>query len=160
MIRIDDLSRLFVEATAPEIEVDKLKIGQAVVIKAPALLGKSYQGKIKNISLAAKEQGEMDRSKVEFSVTIEVLDSDTRLKPGMSVIVDVITHQLDHVLVLRHEFIQKEGDQYFVTLQNGTKRKIEVGIQNDEVFEIRKGLKDGEKVQQTDFLSMLKGKSL
>ncbi|MEI6790340.1 MAG: efflux RND transporter periplasmic adaptor subunit [Myxococcaceae bacterium] len=156
MVRIDDLSKLFVEATAPEIDVDKLKEGQEVLFKSSALLGHSYKGKIKSIFLAAKEQSDSDRSKVEFAVRIEVLNADGHLKPGMSVIVDIITKQLIHVLMLRHEFIQKEGNQYFVTLQNGSKRKIEVGVQNEEVFEILKGLKEGEKVQQTDFLSIIK----
>jgi len=45
-----------------------------------------------------------------------------------------------------------------VVLENGQKKEIEIGIQNEEAFEIRGGLKEGEKVQLTDFLSLLKEK--
>ena len=156
LVRIDDLSQLFVEASAPEIEVDKLKIGQEVVIKASAILGRSYKGKIDRISLAAKEQKDWDKSRVEFPVMIQVLDHDAQLKPGMSVIVDIITGKLKNVLTVRHEFIQKEGDKYFVVTENGTKKSVEVGIQNEDFFEIKGGVAEGEKIRQTDFLSLLK----
>ena len=46
IIRIDDLSHLFVDATSPEIEVDKLQEGQVVVFLVLVLLRRSYKGKI------------------------------------------------------------------------------------------------------------------
>jgi multidrug efflux pump subunit AcrA (membrane-fusion protein) len=157
MVRIDDLTRTFVEANSPEIEVGKLKLGQEAVIKASAVLSRSYKGKIEHISLAAKEQKDWDKSRVEFPVLIEVTDNDGQLKPGMSVIVDIITNKLTKVLTLRHEFIQKDGEKYFVVTESGEKKNIEVGLQNEEAFEIKSGLNEGEKVRQTDFLSIVKG---
>jgi multidrug efflux pump subunit AcrA (membrane-fusion protein) len=156
LVRIDDLTRLLVEASAPEIEVAKLLIGQEAVIKASAVLGRAYKGKIRHISLAAKEQKDWDKSRVEFPVVIEVLDSDAQLKPGMSVVVDIITHKAEKILTLRHEFIQKDGEKYFVVTEEGTKKPIEVGLQNEEVFEIKSGAAEGEKIRQTDFLSLIK----
>jgi len=160
LVRIDDLSKLFVEAIAPEIEIDKIKQGQEVTISSSALLGRTYQGIIQTIFLAANAQGDFDKSKTEFSLMIQFLKVDAHLKPGMSVIVDIITQKISRALVLRHEFIQKKSDQYWVTLQDGTQKKIEVGIQNEDFFEIRSGLKEGEKVHQTDFLNLTKGQSL
>jgi multidrug efflux pump subunit AcrA (membrane-fusion protein) len=156
IVRIDDLSHLFIEANAPETEVGKLKIGQEVLIKASAVLGQSYTGKIRKISLAAKEQKDWDKSRVEFSIWIQVVENDRLLKPGMSVIVDVITRKLTDVLTLRHEFVQRDKDKYFVIGPKGVHKNIEVGIQNEEVFEIKKGLVEGEKVRQIDFLSLIK----
>ena len=156
MVRIDDLSKLFVEAASPELEVGKLKIGQEATIKASAVLGRSYKGKIEHISLAAKEQKDFDKSRVEFSVQLEIKDKDVQIRPGMSVIVDIITNRISHVLMLRHEFIQKDGDKYFVVTEKGEKKEIEVGLQNEQFFEIRKGLLENENIHQTDFLSALK----
>jgi HlyD family secretion protein len=119
-------------------------------------LGRTYQGKIQHISLAAKEQRDWDKSRVEFPVLVAVKDQDELLKSGMSVVLDIITHKLTGILTLRHEFIQKSGDKYFVVTEKGEKKGIEVGIQNEEVFEIRSGVKEGEKIRQTDFLSILK----
>ena len=63
-------------------------------------------------------------------------------------------NRADDVLTLRHEYIQKVGDKYFVVMANGDKRSIEVGIQNEEAFEILSGVKEGEKVRQTDFFEL------
>ncbi|MGK5085859.1 efflux RND transporter periplasmic adaptor subunit [Bdellovibrionota bacterium FG-1] len=156
LVRIDDLTRLFVEASTPEIEVDKLKLGQEAVIKASAVLGRAYTGKIRHISLAAKDQNDWDKSRVEFPVVIEVTNSDLQLKSGMSVVVDIITNKLTNILTLKHEFLQKDGDKFFVVTENGEKKPIEVGTQNEEVFEVRGGVKEGEKIRQTDFLSIIK----
>jgi HlyD family secretion protein len=156
LVRIDDLSRMFIEAATPEIEIGKIKVGQEAIIKASAVLGRTYQGKIQHISLAAKEQRDWDKSRVEFPVLVAVKDQDELLKSGMSVVLDIITHKLTGILTLRHEFIQKSGDKYFVVTEKGEKKGIEVGIQNEEVFEIRSGVKEGEKIRQTDFLSILK----
>ena len=38
-------------------------------------------------------------------------------------------------------------------LESGEKRNIEVGTQTEDAFEILKGVKEGDKVRQTDFLS-------
>lgn len=156
VVRIDDISKLFVEAIAPEAEISKLREGQEVVIKASALLSHAYKGKIRHISLAAKEQKEWsDKTRVEFTLQIEVLNPDSSLLPGMSVIVDIITNEAKHVLTLRHEYIQKENDSYFVVAASGKKKSIQVGIQNEEFFEIKSGLSEGEQIQQNDFLLLL-----
>jgi multidrug efflux pump subunit AcrA (membrane-fusion protein) len=156
MVRIDDLTHTFIEANSPEIEVGKLKLGQEVIIKASAVSSRSFKGKIEHISLAATEQKDWDKSRVEFPVLIQVTDNDGQLKPGMSVVVDIITDKLVGVLTLKHEFIQKDAGKYFVVTEGGEKKNIEVGLQNEEAFEIKKGLNEGEKIQQTDFLSLLK----
>lgn len=156
LVRIDDLTKLNIEANSPEIEVGKLKVGQEAIIKASAILSRSYKGKIQYISLAAKEQKDWDKSRVEFSVFIEIIDKDSQIKPGMSVVIDIIANKLTNILTLRHEFIQKDGAKYFVMTEKGEKKSIDIGLQNEEVFEIKSGIVEGQKVQQTDFLSVLK----
>jgi multidrug efflux pump subunit AcrA (membrane-fusion protein) len=157
IVRIDDLTHLRVEATSPELDVEKLKVGQEAVIKASSILGKSYQGRILTISLAAKEQKDWDKSRVEFSVQLDVLNPDPQLEPGMSVVCDIIANKLTNVLTLQHEFIQKSSDgKYTVTALDGSKKPIEVGLQNEEAFQVKSGVNEGEEVQQTDFLALLK----
>ena len=156
LVRVDDVSTLYVAADAPEIDMVKIKVGQEVVIRASAILTRSYKGIVREISLAAREKKDWYRSneKVEFPLRIEVMDKDAQLKPGMSALIDITAAKVTSVLTLRHEFIQKTGDQYFVTLTNGKRRSIEVGLQNEEMFEITKGVNEGDKVRQTDFQAM------
>lgn len=155
ILRIDDLDKLYVMAMAPEIDRVKIVPNQEAVIKASALPQQTYKGVIRELSLAAKQKEEWSRSQVvEFPIRIELLDKDDKIKPGMSVIIDVLTNKKEKVLTLRHEYIQREDDQYFVMLKDGKRRDIKVGLQNEEGFEILEGLREGEMVKLVDFTAI------
>jgi multidrug efflux pump subunit AcrA (membrane-fusion protein) len=159
ILRVDDLSKLFVTASAPEIDWVKISPGQEVEIRAAAVLTRTYKGVIRELSLAAKqEEGQSwgGGSKVEYPVRLEILDPDKQLSPGMTVVVDIIAQKHENVLTLPHEFVSRDGIKYFVTMANGEKRAIEIGMQNEEAFEIKSGVKENERVKQVDFASLLK----
>lgn len=152
ILRIDDSSKLFIVANAPEIDRVKIEAGQEAIIKASAILSRKYKGIIRELSLAAREKVEWSRSQVvEFPIRIEIMDSDEAIKAGMSVIIDVITQKKENVLMLRHEFVRRNDEKYYVILDSGKRKDIEVGIQNEEGFEIVSGLVEGDKVEQIDF---------
>lgn len=156
IVRIDDLSRIFISADVPESDVSKIRVGQEVLIKASGALSRDYRGQIREIALAAKERKDWDRSgeRVEFPIRIEILDPDTGVRPGMSTLVDVITAKKDGVTAIPHEFVEKRKDDYLVTLEDGSQRKIKVGLRNEEMFEVVDGLKEGDKVKMVDFVSL------
>ncbi len=152
ILRIDDASKLYVVANAPEIDRVKIKSGQETVIKASAILNRKYQGILRELSLAAREKEHWGRSQVvDFPVRIEIMDADEMLRSGMSVVLDVITAKKEKVLTLRHEFIRRDNEQYFVILSSGKRQDIQVGLQNEEGFEIISGLFEGDKIKQIDF---------
>lgn len=156
ILRIDDNRKYFAHADAAEIDRVKLKIGQEAIIRVSAILDRAYKGVIRELSLAAKEKDQWGRSSqsVEFTIKIEITDSDEKLNSGMSVVVDVITARKEKVLMLRHEFIRREGDKYFIIMNSGERRDIQVGLQNEEGFEIISGVKEGEEVKQVDFTEL------
>lgn len=155
IVRIDDLSKLYIYANTPEIDRIKVKLGQEVVVSASAILNQKYKGIIRELSLAAKEKEQWGRSQVvEFPIRIEIIDKDEQLKPGMSAVIDIITSKKEKVLFLRHEFIRKENETYFVILDSGKRKDIQVGIQNEEGFEIVSGLGEGEKIRQIDYSNL------
>ena len=158
ILRIDDLTRLFVAANAPEIDWVKLKTGQEVEVKASAILNRSYKGVIRELSLAARqdEGNWSNSSKVEFPIRLEILDADKQLSPGMTVVVDIIANRRENVLTLPHEFVSREGEKYFVQPAKGERKEIKVGLQNEQAFEVVSGLQEGDKVKQIDFAALLK----
>lgn len=156
IMRIDDLSKMYVNANVPEIDVVKIKSDFAAVIKVSAILSRNYKGIVREISQAAIQKDQWGgRSQVEYLVKIEITDADSQLKPGMSAVVDIITNKKDSVLTLGHEFIQKDNDNYFVILKNGSKKDIKLGLQNETAFEITEGLSEGQEVRQVDFLKLI-----
>ncbi|RYZ75796.1 MAG: HlyD family efflux transporter periplasmic adaptor subunit, partial [Proteobacteria bacterium] len=156
VIRMDDLSKMYINANAPEMDMVKLKAGLETIIRVSAILDKTYSGVVKSISQAATATEQWGgRAQVNFVVKIEVTNADKDLKPGMSAIVDIVTNKKPGVLTLAHEFIQKNGEQFFVIMKDGKRRDIKVGLQNETAFEIASGLKEGEEVRQVDFFKLI-----
>ncbi len=152
ILRIDDSSKLSIIAYVPEIDRVKLKNNQEAVISASAILDKKYKGIIRDLSLAAREKDQWGRSQVvDFPLRIDITDSDETIRPGMSVVIDVITAKKEKVLTLRHEFIRRENEKYYVILSSGKRKDIQVGIQNEEGFEITGGITEADKIKQVDF---------
>lgn len=152
ILRIDDLSKLFINSNVPEIDRVKIKLGQEAIIKASAILNRTYKGKITELSLSSREKEGWSRSQViEFPIKIELSDFDSQLKSGMSVIIDIITDKKNNILTLRHEYIHQENDSYYVVLANGERKEIKIGLQNEESSEILGELKEGEIVKIVDF---------
>ncbi|MGZ3687437.1 MAG: efflux RND transporter periplasmic adaptor subunit [Bdellovibrionota bacterium] len=156
LVRIDDLSQLSILSDVPEVDVVNIHRGQEVVIKAAPILGRTYKGVIREITLAAREKKEWARNsdKVEFPVRVEIVDQDAEIRPGMSAIIDIIANRRDNALTLRHEYVQKEGEKFFVTLDSGEHRPIETGLKNEELIEITKGLREGDHVKLVNFLAL------
>jgi multidrug efflux pump subunit AcrA (membrane-fusion protein) len=156
VLRIDDLTKMYIHAKAPEIDVVKIKDGMESVIKVSAILSRNYNGSVREISQAATNKENWGgRGQVDYLVKIEVTDADRQLRPGMSAVIDIIAGKKDKVPTLAHEFIEKDGDKYFVVMKDGGRRQIKVGLQNETVFEIVSGLKEGDEVRQVDFLKLV-----
>lgn len=156
IVRIDDLSRLSVVTDIPETDIGKLKLGQEAVVTPNSAFGREFTGKVKEISLAAKESEDWRvNSRVEFPVQIELNEVHAELRPGMSASVEVIVFKKESALTLRHEFVQRAGGRYFAVLEDGEKREIKVGMRSENVFEILEGVKEGDRVRQVDILEGL-----
>lgn len=155
LIRLDDISKLYVNASVPEIDIVKIKKGQEAIVKASPILDRSYKGTVKDISLAATlQESYNNRSQAEYLVKLEILDIDEQLKPGMSTVLDIIPAKKSDILTVPHEYIDKQGEKYFVTTKDGTQKEIQVGMQNESIVEIISGLKEGEEITQVDFINL------
>jgi HlyD family secretion protein len=155
VVRIDDLSRLFVAADVAEIDYPKVTVGQDVLIRISPILDRTYKGVVRETALAAKETKESRwDSKIEFSVRIEILDKDDRALPGMSAVMDIIPQKREKVLSLRHEYVYMTKTETYVILENGEKRNVRIGLQSEDSVEILDGLKEGERVRQVDFTAI------
>lgn len=155
--RIDDLSEMYIDSAVPEIDRLKLKIGQDAVVKASAILEQNYKAVVTQLSFAAKERDRWERSTtVEFPVRLKIQNVDGKIQSGMSVLIDIITLKKESVLMLRHEFIHQEDENYFVVTDKGDRKNIQLGAQNEEVAEVLSGIDEGQKVRRVNFADMVK----
>ena len=149
--------RIYVLATIDEVDVGRLKVGQAVAITVDAFSGEKFDGSIRRISpivSGGKLESRTDDVWVYFN------KKDPRLKPGMSADIEILITTLQNVLsVPSQAVIEREGKkQVYVAigseLKPGAKataklRPVEIGITNWSYTEITKGLSAGEFVITT-----------
>lgn len=155
MIRIDDLTKYFVVAKAPELDAARIKKEMDVDIRINALKAPGVRGVVRSIDLAAQEADGWRQQQSSFDVRVEISNPPEGIRSGQSAILDIVTDKFANVLSLEHEFINQEGDNYFVITRKGERRPIQVGRQSDMAMEITQGLAEGDEVEQVDFLKLL-----
>jgi HlyD family secretion protein len=144
--RVDDLSRLLVDVEVSEIDINRIEVGQEVTLNFDAILDKDYKGEVVEVSPVGTEfQGI-----VNFQVTVELLDFDERVKPGMTAGLNIVVSQLDNVLLVLNRAVRVENGKRVVYVLNGQipqSVEIELGASSDTYSEVIGGdLKPGDKI--------------
>lgn len=157
VVRLDDLSKIFVDVKLGESERGKVKLGQKAIVRVNALPNKTFNAQLEQLSLATVE-GDSYREKNDFALRAKVLDQTAELLPGMTVLMDIIIEKIEGIPTLSHECIQRDEKNTFVMLKDGTRVNIETGLQDEQRAHIKSGLKTGDVVQITDFAGLIKDK--
>jgi HlyD family secretion protein len=112
--QLDDLSQFFIDLDVTEIDINQIEIGQQVILTFDAILAKEYHGEVVEVASVGTEfQGV-----VNFVVTVELLDADADVKPGMTAEVDIKISQLDNVLLVPNRAVLvAAGEQVVYVLQ-------------------------------------------
>jgi HlyD family secretion protein len=144
--RIDDLSRLLVDVQLSEVDINRVKTGQEVVLTFDAVLGREYHGRLVEVA----EAGTVTQGVVNFTVTIELTDADSKIKPGMTAAVTITVEQLDNVLLVPNRAVRLlEGKRYVYLLRGGQVEQVEItlGASSGSVSEVIAGdLHEGDDV--------------
>jgi multidrug efflux pump subunit AcrA (membrane-fusion protein) len=154
MVRVDDLSKFYVVAKAPELDASRIVIGMEVDVRISALKDNGLKGIVRGVDLAAQEADGWRQQQATFEVRVEILKPPKLIRSGQSAILDIVTSKYSDVLYLESEFINQEGNKYFVITRRGERKPIEVGRQSDTAMEV-KGLNEGDEVEQIDFMKLL-----
>ncbi len=152
MAVIYDMSSLKFDLNVDELDINKMKVGQEVVITADALEGKEYKGTVTKVSV----NGTTTNGVTTYPVTVEITEFDDALLPGMNVDVSIVVSNSQHVLMVPITAVNR-GDTVYVkgekeseddSAPEGYKTvKVTTGVSNDEYVEITSGLKEGDIVR-------------
>lgn len=124
-IRLDDLSRLLLDVQVSEVDVNFIQVGQDVSLSFDAILDREYQGKVVEVALV----GTSTQGVVDFTVTVELTDPDESVRPGMTAAVNIITRQLEDVLLVPNRAVRiMDGKRVVYTLENGTLTPVTVTL--------------------------------
>ena len=138
-MQIADLSKMKVTVQVGEKDIAKIAVGQSANVTYPAFPDIVSQGTVTAIASVANADASYGGSgSVTFNVDILIEAPDSRLKPGMTAEVSVVTEQLeDVVMVPTMALMTEDGENYYVNLATDdegkeTRRvKVTVVTQND-----------------------------
>ncbi|RME07447.1 MAG: efflux RND transporter periplasmic adaptor subunit [Anaerolineae bacterium] len=145
--RVDDLSRLLVDLDVSEVDVNKIRPGQDVVLTFDAVLAREYHGTVTEVGLVGVEQ----QGVVNFTVTVELLDADEVIRPGMTSAVNIVVSQLEDALLVPNRAVRVAGGErvVFVLRPDGSIDKVPItlGASSDTYSEVLEGdLQPGDEV--------------
>ncbi len=142
LMRIADLSKMWVKTKINEVNVGQLAEGQAAEISLDAIPGQRYAAKVVQIP----PRGEKENGIVTYEVTLEITDADRRMMPSMTANVDIVIGHEKAALYLPQAAIVEADGQAMATLSGGEKRPVRLGLKNETVVVIAEGLKEGDAV--------------
>ena len=149
IITLPDLTAMEVKTGVHESVLDWINEGMPATVTVDAFPDKTYKGSVKSVAVLA-DPGEWHSSDVKvYSVIVTIDEPVTRLRPGMSTVVDIHVERVKDVLSVPVQAIIQEKDENWCYVDGGEGvelRKVTVGKTNDKFVEIREGLAQADRV--------------
>jgi membrane fusion protein (multidrug efflux system) len=143
LFRVTSLNPLVAYLHVPEREYRNIEAGQPVSIDIDALPDEPVIATVSRVSPI------VDPQTGTFKITVEIVDDERRIKPGMfgriGVVHDVHTNALQ---VPRSAVVEDEGRTSVFVVENdvAVRKAVTLGYGNRGLVEITNGLEDGESV--------------
>ncbi len=124
-LRIDDLSDQFLDVQISEIDIPMVQVGQSAELVFDAYFESTFIGEVSKIAPV----GQNVQGVVEYTVRINLLDGDERIKPGMTAAVNIIVDRKEDVFVVpNNAIVSIDGQEHVYVQRNGTFEAVEVTL--------------------------------
>jgi len=133
------------EISVDELDILKLDLGQEAKITIDAIEETTLNPIIGYVSEIGLEGTNMN-SVTSYPVTI-TFEGREDIKMGMNCSVEIVVEDAEDVMALPVEALYSRRNKYFVVLEDGETKEVEIGIYNDSFVEIKSGLSLGDKVK-------------
>lgn len=130
-----------------ETDIAKVRPGQEAAIEISAVHDKTYKGIVTRVD----DIGTNIQGVVEYTVYLQIIDPDPRLRPGMTADVDIITSKLEDVLVVPNAAVKPyQGGRAVRAVDSKTGEiiyiPVKIGIRGESNTEIISGLNEGQSI--------------
>lgn len=150
--KLPDLSKMVSKTYINEVDINTVKIDQKVEIGLDAFPEKKLTGKVIQVANVGEQKPNTD-AKV-FQLLIEIHESDTTLRPGMTTSNNIVSGELEDVLFVPVESLHSQGDSLaYVYKKDGLgtiKQEVFLGKSNSDEVVILKGLEENDLVFLSD----------
>lgn len=150
VLELPDLSSIHLEARLDESDRGRLNQGQEAVVKIEAVPDREFKARIDTISLLAR----VDFSSgwpppKNFDLRLALLESDARIRPGMTAVARIATDRIANVLLVPSEAVfQKDGSPVLYVLDGSmfVEQRVQVARRGKEQAVIASGVEAGARV--------------
>ncbi len=144
--RLDDLSPLWIELDVSEIEVNRIREGQPVIITLDSSPGRQYNGEVVDVSAV----GKISSGVASFRVKAEIRDADRASRPTMTASASIIVAEMKDVLIVPASAVRFiDGQRVVYVLRQGQPTPVHVTLgsfSSNEIQVLEGDLQPGEAV--------------
>jgi len=152
LLILPDVSKMTVQTRVREIDIHRVAPEQSVEIRVDAYPDLRLTGRVTLIGTLAEAQPGRRGAKY-FDVTVEVAESEPRLRPGMTARVEILAEQREHaVFVPLDAVFEREGRSlcYAARGDGFEPREVVLGPSNHDYVVVERGLEAGGLVALVD----------
>ncbi|MDH3718441.1 MAG: HlyD family efflux transporter periplasmic adaptor subunit [Planctomycetota bacterium] len=149
IIELPDPAQMQVAAEIAEASTKYVRPGMPATIKIRSATGETLRGEVAKVNDYPEPGGWFSTSVKKYGTRIDILDNPGNLKPGLTAEVTIEVDSRDDVLQLPLQSVIQHGGKYYCLLKSPSgwqRREVQVGLNNNQAIEIRKGLAGGDDV--------------
>jgi len=154
LFRIPIAQEMVADVKVHESKVQRVKVGQPVVIAVDAIAGKTFTGRIKDIAPQPDQPSWWNPDLKVFNAEISIECAPGELKSGMSCQAEVIVAHYEDTLYVPVQSVLMVDGKPTVHVWRGKdrepqRRPIEIGLDNSRMVRVVSGVEVGEQVMLT-----------
>ena len=139
---LDDISSIKVDFAVPESNVGRLRAGQSVTARTSAYPGRKFTGRVASVD------SRVDSTTRAVTVRAIIANTDSALKPGMFLTVDLSQDRRPALSVPEEALVPEQARQFVYVVDGATahKREVTLGRREPGFAEVTAGLAAGDHV--------------
>ncbi len=142
---LPDLTKMESKTYSNEVDVRKIKKDLKVKVGFDAFPDIELDGTVTDVANVGETKAGSDIKL--FQVLIKINETNKNIRPGMTTSNKILTKQKDDVLMMPLEAIFSRDSISYVYVKSGLsieKKQVELGLSNNEVIIVEKGLKEND----------------
>ncbi|MDE2482668.1 MAG: efflux RND transporter periplasmic adaptor subunit [bacterium] len=153
-------TNFIVKAQVDEQDIINVRVGQPVNVTGQDFPGKTLHGHVAALSPVAQKSTDASSTAMQVLTTIELDESPSFLRDGMTADVDILTTDMPHALAIPNDAITTEkGTSYVYVVRGGVAKKtpIKLGKAGDATTLVTSGLAVGDEIVAQKSLDLTDG---
>jgi HlyD family secretion protein len=151
LLILPDISKTIVETKVRETDIHKVERNQKVSVRVDAYPDLRLTGEVTLVGTLAREEKERRGAKF-FGVTVQINESEPRLRPGMTARVEIEVEERKNALFVPLEAVFEKDGRHVVypASRQPRAREVVLGPSNADFVVVERGLAPGERVLLRD----------